>query len=290
MRRTQLGVAVDVLLGVVAATLLLCHVWVDCELLVVGFWIVRRRVFPCLRSCGGLGLGSYKRDYNYGAIIAGIFVVVVGWIIFFPLLQARKRIARSLTPNQLQDFVVGSVLIYGGMKLSGLLYLTAQGYKCLQEDVKDCSATTFPVMSISIMIFMILVYRLAILPLATAPTTRSQVGSFRNITMKNRASMLGLLVAGAGNCFLFSSIKVGIIEKPMWYLTHVVLAAIVFVMLVELIAIIRYQSVRRRQTIAVESGATPPPPPSTTSTPKSKSRNTDDTNNMLEAVAGGGIV
>ena len=145
-------------------------------------------------TCGGLGLGYYKRGINAGVIGTGI-TLVVGWIICYFLLQARKRIARSLTPNQLQDFVVGSVLIYGGMKLSGLLYLTAQGYKCLQEDVKYCSATTVPVMSISFMICMILVYRLAILPLATAATTRSQVGSFRNITMKNRASMLGLLVA-----------------------------------------------------------------------------------------------
>ena len=239
--------------------------------------------------CGGWGLGEYKRGKDTKVIAAGI-ALVVGWIIAFFLLQARKRIARSLTPSQLQDFVVNSVLIYGGMKLSGLLYLTAQGYKCLEGDAKYCSATTLPVMSISIMIGMILVYRLAISPLTTAPTTRSQVGSFKNITMKNRASMLGLLVAGAGNCYLFSSIKDSEIEEPMLYLTAVVITAIGFVSLVELIAIIRYQSVRRRQTIAVESGAAPPPPPSTTSTPKTKSRNTDDTNNMLEAMAGGGIV
>ena len=213
-----------------------------------------------LVTVGSWGLGECKRAYYTNAISAGI-TLVVAWIIAFFLLQARKRTARSLTPNQLQDFVVGSVLIYGGMKLSGLLYLTAQGYKFLQEDAGGCSATTVPVLSISFMILMVLVYRLAILPLATAPTTRSQVGSFKNITMKNRASMLGVLVAGGGNIFLFSSIKDGWLEKPMLYLTLVVLIAIVFVMLLELIAIIRYQSVRRRQTIAVESGAAPPPPP-----------------------------
>ena len=142
------------------------------------------------------------------------------------------------------------------------------------------TATTTPIASISFMIFMILIYRLAILPLATAPTTHSQVASFRNITMKNRVSMLGLLVAGAGNCFLFSSIKEGYIEEPMWYLTAVVVSAIIFVMLVELIAIIRYQRERRRQTIAM-AGAAPPPP----STPKS--RNTDDTNKIMDNLATG---
>ena len=98
--------------------------------------------------------------------------------------------------------------------------------------------------------------------------------------MKNRVSMLGLLVAGAGNCFLFSSIKEGYIEEPMWYLTAVVVSAIIFVMLVELIAIIRYQRERRRQTIAM-AGAAPPPP----STPKS--RNTDDTNKIMDNLATG---
>ena len=232
-------------------------------------------------------MGDYKRGKDAVAINAGI-VLVVTWIISYFLLQARKRLARSMTPKQLQDYVVGSVLIYGGMKLSGLVYLTAQGYECLQADAGSCLATTFPVLSISLMILMVLVYRLAILPLVTAPINRSQVGSLRNITMKNRASILGILVAGAGNTFLFSTIKDGDIEDPMKYLTFVVVAAIIFVILVELIAIIYYQRERRRQTIAAESFGAPPPPPSNASTPRS--RNGDDNDKILDAMAGGTMV
>ena len=224
-------------------------------------------------------MGLYKRGNDNEAIITGI-ALVVAWIIVSFLLQARKRLARSLSPKQMEDFVVGSVLIYGSMKLFTLVYLTAQGYKCLGGGANYCTATTLPVLSISFMIFIVLIYRLAILPLTTAPITRSQVGSL-NISLKNRASMLGILFAGLGNTFLFSSIEDGSIEDPMWYLTYVVIAAIVFVMFVELIAIIYYQRERRRQMIATESFSAQPPPST------SPDRGTDDREKIMDKIASG---
>ena len=133
------------------------------------------------------------------------------------------------------------------------------------------------------MIFMILFYSLANLPLTTAPTTRSQVRSIRNITMKNRASMLGMLVAGAGNCFLFSSIKAGGIEKPMRFLTWVVLAVIIFVMS----GAHRHHPLPEREAQAGGRELHPSSLTSTTSTPKSKSRNTDDTKTCSRPWRGG---
>ena len=228
--------------------------------------------------CGGRGLGQYKRGDDSGVTVAGICLVVV-WIIFYFILQARKRIARTLTPKQLQDFVVGSVLIYGILKLAGLLYLTAQGYKCLAGGAESCAATTYPVLSISLMMFVIILYKLAIAPLTTTITSGPQVGALINIKLKTRASMYGMMVAGAGNLFLFSSIKEGKFEDPMRILFSVVTLAMVFVMLVELIATIHYQRERRRQTIAIESSATPAPPPSTP-----QSRGTDDTSKIFDAL------
>ena len=230
--------------------------------------------------CGGWGLGYYKRGKDSAAIVSGIALVVY-WIICYFLLQARKRIARSLSPKQLQDYVVGSVLIYGILKLAGLLYLTAQGFKCFQGGAESCSATTYPIVSISFMMFVILLYKLAIFPLTTTITSCPQLGALLNIKLKTRASMYGMLVASAGNCFLFSSIKGGPVEMPMAILWLVVMVAMFFVILVELIATIRYQRERRCQTIAIESGAAPSPPASTP-----QSRGTNDTSKLFEGVAG----
>eukprot|EP00518_Triparma_eleuthera_P003054 CAMPEP_0182456710 /NCGR_PEP_ID=MMETSP1319-20130603/2484_1 /TAXON_ID=172717 /ORGANISM="Bolidomonas pacifica, Strain RCC208" /LENGTH=80 /DNA_ID=CAMNT_0024655023 /DNA_START=133 /DNA_END=371 /DNA_ORIENTATION=- len=44
--------------------------------------------------CFGFGFADYKRGKDTGIIAAGIALVVF-WVIFYFLLQARKRIARS---------------------------------------------------------------------------------------------------------------------------------------------------------------------------------------------------
>ena len=67
----------------------------------------------------------------------------------------------------------------------------------------------------------------------------------------------------------------------MYILWTLVIAAMTLVILVELIATIRCQRERRRQTIAIDSGAAPAPPPSTP-----QSRGTNDTSKLFEGVAG----
>ena len=234
----------------------------------------------CLVFTGGWFLGEYKRGKDIEVIASGCTCVVI-LIVFYFILKARKRIARTLTPSQLQDFVVGSVLVYGGMKLSGLLYLSAQGLKCVGGAAQSCTATTFPVLSISFMIVLILIYRLAILPLTTTTPSGSQIGAFKDLKLKTKVSMLGLLLAGAGNTFLFANMQESNMPKPMKNLYRTVLITIGAVALFELVGLIRFKRERRRQTIAVESGSSHPPLSS------SQSRNSDKTNNMLDNFTGG---
>ena len=231
--------------------------------------------------CGGWGLGAYKRGKEH-EIVTAVLGTVGAWIIFYFVLQACKKVARTLTPAQLQDFVVGSVLVYGSMKLSSLLYLTAQGLKCVGGGGVNCQATTFPVFSISAMILLILLFRLAILPSTTTSPSGSQIGAFKDLKLRTKVSMLGLLLAGVGNTFLFANMSESGISDELRALYVTVLITIGIVAVFELVALIRFERERRRQTIAVESGAAPPPPPSTP-----KSRITEDSHNMFDNLTGG---
>ena len=198
-------------------------------------------------------MGQYKQGKDTVRVIGSGILLVVVWIICYFVFQVRKKIGRTLSPKQLQDYVVGSVLIYGGvMKLSGLVYLTAQGLKCLGGGAETCTAITYPVVSISLMIITILFYRLAILPLSTTTTTGSQLGSLKRIKRKTKASMFGMMVVGFANTLLFSYMFEGEISYLMLGVAFVAIMALVFVIFVELFSLFRNQR--------IESGSREPSP------------------------------
>ena len=94
------------------------------------------------------------------------------------LLSARKRIATTLAPKQLEGYITRSVLVFGGMKISSMVYLSTEALKCLCGGAESYSTAIFPVVVISAMLGMILIYRLAILRVATTSISIVDIGAF----------------------------------------------------------------------------------------------------------------
>ena len=127
---------------------------------------------------------------------------------YFSLL-ARRKIG-NFSPKQLEEYVTGTVFLYGASQMTGIVYLSSQVNKCLAKhhyagyDMrKECGATIYPALSISLMIALGLLFKLAFAPLSASTITLSELVKFKGLRVKQKAQMLALFYIGFGNLFLF---------------------------------------------------------------------------------------
>ena len=93
------------------------------------------------------------------------------------------------------------------------LDLSTEVMTCLEnEDSNACRAATFPVVSNSFLLFMMLVYYLAIQPLSSTTETRlslPEMGAFFGLQWRTKFQLIGVQIAISLNIILFTSIDKG---------------------------------------------------------------------------------
>ena len=132
----------------------------------------------------------------------------------------------------------------------GLVHID-EAMTCLKEEEISnfCSASTYPVMSNSFMLFMMLVYYLAITPLSSTTETRlslPEMGAYFGLQNRTKFQLFALQVIVILNIILFTSIDKGEIKTTYKNLWYVAMGAQVIILLTELHAIMNSVSRRAR--------------------------------------------
>mmetsp|Transcript_9131 Transcript_9131/g.18265 ORF Transcript_9131/g.18265 Transcript_9131/m.18265 type:complete len:204 (+) Transcript_9131:505-1116(+) len=169
---------------------------------------------------------------------------------------------QELSNERLEDYYDNAVFKYGASQVTAAAYLSSQSMKCISRPDNEnevdggfysCGGTILPTMTISFMVTLSLVYKLAIEPLTKHTVTVREVRAFRGLSFKVKFQMLLLTLIISGNTYLFGQIK----EAPALFYIRVLVSIVgvaeLLVVFSELCSILFLQHRRRRLTMAAES-------------------------------------
>ena len=207
--------------------------------------------------------GEWSSISVIGVILFALFAFIA--LAYF-ILQSRKKIGTSLSAKSLDEYLTNTVFVYSGTQIATMVYLCSHTMKCLgknpdlttRDEVLDaCGASIRPSFCISMMILMVMVFKLCMAPLSSsaAETSLSGVCNIEDLTLKLKIQMLSIFTAFFGNIILFGLQEEGPEPDWMWYLAGAVVCNIAFVLIVEFAFM--FVSRQRQSAVPIEHAEGP---------------------------------